>query len=409
MSALRKNIISRKADLLYTIIVCSAGMTVFSIIVNAYSTLLPEIIKTYGINMTKASFISVSDNIGQSIMMLIVTFFGDRMDKRKVIGVGCFLYGVVYAVIGFVPPFAMLLVLRFMGGLCGILLDSLTTSYLSDVFGEKRSSAMVVTHMVYSLGSILAPILAVALLGADIPWNGVYGLFGMIVTVVGLLFLLLIFVLSPQGISVSQDQSVQENAPRRKIPYGEIFSNKRVIGGLIYSFLYSGIYYFLTLLPSYLTEEDSTKFPLTFCSLLITLYSIGSLVSGLFVNSVTRVIKKHNYMLYAGVISTALGLFMMYLDSRWAWGIGMVIFGMTVGSCYPLKFILATDEFPFYSAAVIGASTMASTVGLMLMSYISGRIWDGAGHEAAVIFTLSCAAVSSIILRLFYTGGKSRA
>ena len=395
---MKKLNISRKADFIYTVLACAGGMAIFAIVVNAFSTLLPAIIATYGINMTQVSYMSVADNFGQSVAMFAVTFWGDKVDKRKVIGIGAFVYGIMYLCIGLIPPFMLMLALRLFSGMCGILLDSLTSSYLADVFGERRSTALVITHMVYSAGSTVAPLIAVALLNSGFTWNASYTLFGGIATVIGLFFLALIFLF--------KSPLKAEHSPVRKtkhsIPYGSIFANRRVIGGLLYSFFFSGCFYFLTLLPTYLTRRNDTVFPLAFCSLLITIYSIGGLLSGLYVNAVPRIMKREKFIALMGFMSAVITMVVMQFESRAAWIIAIIINGTAVGGCYPLKFILLTDEYPDYSATVIGASTLAGALGMIVFSYIAGRIADLISLDSAILFTQLCAVVACICLTICY-------
>ena len=399
---MKKFKITRKADFIYTVLVCAGGMAIFAVIVNVFSTLLPAIIETYGINMTQVSYMSVADNLGQSVAMFAVTFWGDQVDKRKVIGIGSFIYGIMYLGIGFIPPFALMLALRLFSGMCGILLDSLTSSYLADVFGDRRSTALVITHMVYSAGSTLAPLIAVGFINSGVTWNASYGILGGVATVIGIFFLALIFLF--------KSPLEAEHAPKGKqqtaIPYKRIFSNRRVIGGLLYSFFFSGCFYFLTLLPTYLTRRSPSVFSLTFCSLLITIYSVGSLISGLYVNAVPRIMKRETFVTLMGFLAAGITMLAMLTDSKTIWVIVIAIFGTAVGGCYPLKFILLTDEYPDYSATVIGASTLAGAIGMIVFSYIAGRIADLVSLDTAVLFTLICAMVACTALGVSYIGKR---
>lgn len=138
----------------------------------APGALLPRIEKYYGINYTVVSMIWMSNAVGYICIALssfkLMPFFG----PRNLSAIGCAFLAVMYAIVCSAPPFALVAVGFFFGGLGAATNSSFQNIFLSRF--QKSSVYLGYFHGAYGLGACLGPLIATAMVNSGAKWSHFY-------------------------------------------------------------------------------------------------------------------------------------------------------------------------------------------------------------------------------------------
>jgi len=138
----------------------------------APGALLPRIERYYNINYTIVSMIWMSNAVGYICIALssfkVMPFLG----PRNLSAIGCALLAVMYSIVCSAPPFALVAVGFFFGGIGLAMNFSFQNIFLSRF--QKASTYLGYFHGAYGLGACLGPLIATAMVNSGAKWSYFY-------------------------------------------------------------------------------------------------------------------------------------------------------------------------------------------------------------------------------------------
>lgn len=107
--------------------------------------------------------------------LIVMGALGDRVGSKKVLSVGCVMFGIASALAAFSPKAEMLIAARAVLGLSGAMILPSTLSLINSTFKDsgERSVAFIVYTSCYSAGTMLGPLVGGALL-TYFSWQSVF-------------------------------------------------------------------------------------------------------------------------------------------------------------------------------------------------------------------------------------------
>ncbi len=256
----------------------------------AMSVLSPIIQQVFGVSYTLLGLMTTLRNIAQTVTAPIWGYMADKCSRKLVMVIGTGVWGLWTAMVGLMPSFQGILIIRVISGLgLGALMPA-TFSLLGDHFEQsKRGRALGVIGFVGLLGTVVG-VLALGFVATPELWRwGFLGL-GMVSILSGLI--IWFFVDEPPRGSAEPELKglmTYENAEKYKINWKDVFSTLKI--PTIWAAIFQGItgtmpwvvmgFYFINWMVTELGYTNEIQFSTTVGSapLVFAVIVIGAAIS----------------------------------------------------------------------------------------------------------------------------------
>lgn len=375
-------------------------MVIFGLYFSMFGTLQPNIIEYYNLNLQQASLFIIVQNIGTTLSMIATALVVDRLNKNRLIGFMTLLMGLFLIIMGIAPLFIVLLAVWTIIGIFMSISNNTCSAYCSDLYGSDRSKYLAILHSFYGFGSLIGPTYAAWMLRRNKGWNGSYGYFGIIVLALGILFFATMFITKEPIPVVS---NLDKHGKRKKISFRKLLGNKNMFALALMSFFVSGFQLFPSWIPTYLNRQDAIYYTLDRCSIIMTLYFIGMVLSRLSYSYLSKWLPPNKYVKYSSLISSGILLFTLLIQAPWLWYTCLFSLGLVSGALYTAQHSLACDEYPEYSASAMSIITLSTALGSILINSLIGYIAELGFFTVAMLVPVLAIAVAAIIISIGYT------
>lgn len=150
---------------MFTIAVCNAQQ----------STLLTDIINSYGLKDAIQGGMSAYQSIGILIALVFVLILSGRINKQIIFLILIAFAGLSMLSISLQPGITVFMISFLVFGLGKGLADSTTSSVIADLYsGEQSAKKIGLLHGFYGIGSLLTPFIIKALKNSNFLWNQIY-------------------------------------------------------------------------------------------------------------------------------------------------------------------------------------------------------------------------------------------
>lgn len=368
----------------------------FALSSGMFSIILPELINQYSLNIQQASLFSTLTGVGILGANLFTGFAADKLNKNRMLGYLLLLVGIFQICIGNTPPFLIILLSFCL--LYGVsnTMDKVCSAYLSDLYGSERLKYLSYLHAFFGLGSMLGPQFIHVVLLSGLKWNFAYLFSGILFMMFALLFKV-----------TMKKRGVPETEVQKSIHQKGSFTWKKMLKQpdmLVFSFvsfMYAGYILFSTWLPTYLINVDSKSFSLEYCTILISISSVGMIVSRLVNSFISKYIKPVNQIILNSTITAFFIAIALLCQNVTIWTISAFLIGFFTGAIYTLQFAMVCELFPGSSASAVGIVGLFSAVGSILFNMIAGNMASLAGYQITIYIPIFSLIVISITLSIY--------
>lgn len=390
----------RKRKILFTAYAYTF-MIAFAVTGTMFSTVLPRIIEDYGLSLAQAGLFSVFTSMGNLGAMVLTGLLGDKYRKSVLMGSVFIGISIALALIGFAPPFIMLLCFLVILGIFSSCLNLIVTAYVSDLYGEQRAKYINLVHMFYGIGSLLGPLYPTALRKMGLHWKASYQLLAVAVLLVGASYFVVMAKIKEPTVAVETAERKQEQKSGNLF---EVFRYKGMLALCIMSFLYMGGHQntFSTWFQTYLQTKDAALYTAEFTSVCMTVYWIGMVISRTISASVSEKISPRKFIMAGSIGGVCILTVGMLIQTPWIWAIVVLVLGICTGAVYPLTFAISCAWFPDASAKVSSVVGIFTSVGGMICGWLVGKIANAVSFDMAMIIPwVSLAVVFLIVWKCF--------
>ncbi|MDP4109783.1 MAG: MFS transporter [Bacillota bacterium] len=379
-------------------------MAAFGISGSMFGTLQPGIIKYYGLNLKETSLFVVVQEIGILISMTVTALWADRVNKNRLIGVSFLLMGLFLYMMGMAPAFYWLLAVRAFLGMASFIGNNTCSSHVSDLYGPDRSKNMALLHTFYGLGSLVGPAYAALTLRYH-GWNWSYKALGMASSIIALMFLVSLSIVKEPVpfIRVSHENG------KRTIPFSKLLKSKNLHALGAASACISAFQLLPVWLPTYLIFQNPKSFTVENCSVIMTLYYVGMVLSRFCYSYLSGRLAPQRYIKAACAVSAAMLVPALIFQLGWFLYICLFVTGLISGALYTTQYLLACQEFPENSAGATSVISLFSALGSMLINASIGFIADCGFFTPAMFVPVLFIAAAPVIISLAYKPVKDPA
>ena len=379
-------------------------MMAFALSINLFGTAQPRIIQGYRLSLEQASMFSVLQSIGMLVSNAILGLVVDRLDKSRVAGIMCLVMGLILLAIGSMPPFWVLLALFALLGIVSNIVDNACASYMSDLYGDQRSKYISILHAFYGVGAMLGPLYVGFLTDHGHQWSLAYTLLSLLVMGGAIAYLCTLKIM---GKPVALVQNTAADGTRQKAPLKAMLASADLRILCIVSFLYAGFQMYTVWLPTYLNQLDGQKYPLSFCAVLLSLFSGGVIVSRLINGIISKFISSRDYITLVSILSGAALIIGLLGQHKILWMAVSFSLGLLTGAIYTAKFVLACEYFPQFPATATAFTGLCTAVGSICFHALTGAVAQRFSFTGAMFIPVCSLLATFLLLILTRKKGKN--
>jgi MFS family permease len=367
-----------------TVAVGGLALLALSFLVNAmdrqvFYPLLPEISGTYGFSLSQGGLLATGFTAGVAVAGVPAGYLVDRMSRKAVLVVSILIYSLGTILTPLATGFADLAGYRLLSGLGEGMQAAALYAAFSAYFPRRRSLAFGVLGVAFGIGVFVGPIIGTGLQQGFGTWRAPFYLFG----VFGALVALLILATVHRGVTDSRAAAVAvEPADLAEMPAGPYNRNTMLLavaavgGGLAF-------YGFIGLYPTYLrTVLHFSAGQAAVATSLIGAGAALSLPTGWLGDRIDP--RKLLLVTYAGVAVSALLLFNGPDTPAWHYTFSFVLAGFLAGSMFTnVNSTMNRSVRPTQSGRAAGLFiatyyTAAAVSGLLFAQLVAQLGWRGA-------------------------------
>ncbi|WP_324736098.1 MFS transporter [Thermococcus sp. SY098] len=327
----------------------------------AIPPLIPVIKTELGINNAQAGLLMTSLLLPYALIQVPAGYLGDKLGRKKLVVISILGYSLASALIIFAREYWELLSIRALYGIFAGLYYAPATALISDIYKEKKGSALGVFMVGPPIGSGIAPLIVVPIALA-LEWRYAFLVLSAMSAIIGITLLL----------SIKGELHEVEHAKLR-IP-------KHVIRLSIMNFI-SMLAFFgmLTFLPDFFVNRGRS---LEEASLYFSILSIVGIAGSLVGGTIYDRLKKKSL-----ILSLGFNAFLSFLLAKTAMPIIMPILGLFFYSVGPIVTAYTAEQATNENkGSVMGFVNMMGFFGATLGPYLLGVLIDTLGYGEAFYF-----------------------
>ncbi len=345
------------------------------------------LVAVMGVAMLTPAFPEVSSALGASreqVVMLITAFtlpgivlapvvgvLADRVGRKNVLVLSLLLFGVAGGACGLVQSFETILALRFLQGVGGSGLASLSITLIGDLFhGKDRVKAMGLNASVLSVGTAIFPLMGGFL--TVLSWRAPF---------------LMFFLAVPVGLVVMRLQLPAISHPETSISAYLTGAFRILTGREMLRFVAGGTIVFIILYGAYLAY-----FPFLLSRLGAPSYLIGAIMATTSVSSaivsfniekVARLLSAQRAIQTALLLAASALLTMPLIHTLPLFLVPTIVYGAAQGVATPVLQSFIVGRAPFQCRAIVmGAFSMSIRTGQTIGPLLSAMLAVGLGMNS---------------------------
>jgi len=322
----------------------------------AIPPLIPIIKAALGINNAQAGLLMTSLLLPYALIQVPAGYLGDRLGRKKLVVVSILGYSLAIPI--FAKNYWELLTIRALYGIFAGLYYGPATAPISDIYKEKKGSALGVFMVGPPIGSGIAPLIVVPI-ALTLEWRYSFLVLSIMSAIIGIALL----------ISIKGEVHEIKHA-RLKIP-------KHIIGLSIMNFIGLAAFFgMLTFLPDFFVNKGRS---LGEASLYFSILSIVGIIGSLTGGVIYDKLKNKSLLLSLG-FNTVLS----FLLAKTALPLIVPILGLFFYSVGPIVTAYTAEQATEENkGAVMGFVNMMGFFGATLGPYLLGILIDNLSYEKA--------------------------
>lgn len=355
-------------------------MLCFSFSVSVMGQMFESIKEIYFLNFTQASLLLSIQSIGGLVLALICILYIDALNKTKILVICGLLLCSLLMIIGAIPPLFLLFVIFILLGFSGGAINTLSNPIMMETVPSRAEKHINFMHMIFSFGSVLAPIISQMIESA-------YGLPGVFIILGGFALCWAVYSLFAFRSKANNKPDIEKISSKERLKEAiKVFKIQGIkqiffISIMITSWQLSVIYY----LSSYISELNQSARE---GAIALSVLFLGMMISRLIY---TRIADKYAPGMVL-MISNFLGM-LTWLGVFIVQGflIKIIMVGLSAMFCannFPIAFSSACKLAPKNTAAASGFVTLGYYIAMFVFIPIIGTLGDVIGLNKALVFAV---------------------
>lgn len=358
---------------------------------------LSELRRVFDLSVDQAGLVSALVQCGYAVFCLVSGLLSDTVGKKRILTVGCLLYGACGVAMGVPSGFAGNAALFAGLGIGSGLIFTSSNALVVALFPAKRDKYLNLHHLVFAVASFASPWVTSRLLLSGARWSAIYHGLGAVSLCVGVFFLFAL--LFGHRFVDGFGQKSATRAGSLLAGYAAAFRNKNFLlllaAGLCGMGVQFGVIYLLVM---FLTQSRGVEFGAAswILSIFFILLSLGRFICA-------RLVRRFSLVCIVTVllIGVAATLAAGWLGRGWLSLVMFSLSGLACSGLMPNMLSLATRILPAeVRGAALGVFSMCGGLGGMAVTYGTTLVAARVGLEAgfATVIVVAVAGVGLFLL-----------
>ncbi len=250
----------------------AAAWIVYAVFTTLYGSEATVMMKQFGVGSTEQGFLTTVQCIGGMGVSLLCVFFGEKMNKLWMIGLGIMLLFAGSLATVFGTSYQQVMLFAFVAGVGYTFMDIMENAAVVEIFPDRNKTALPTLHMTFGIGAMAGPYFFVtAIVDPAVPAS--FSSPFLIVAIAAAAVFVLFVIASGRMFGKSK---IPKPVPVQAADRGGIFRSPAVwimmAAGVLYFSFQRGI---MTWYPTYLYVTAHVDFQ--YSGLALTLFLVGSL------------------------------------------------------------------------------------------------------------------------------------
>lgn len=336
------------------------------------SPLLPEISKTFSLNLAEAGSLFTAEFAGFIVFVLSGGFLADKFGKKLIVTIA--LSGMIGSVLLFASSgsfYASFILMLFVGGFGGII-ESMATAMVSDLNEVNRSFYVNLTQVFFGCGAVAGPLLAGLVISRGLSWRICYYITAVLILIPTIIFTAYKMPALPKYGAVGIKDM------------GKVFGSKKFIAVFVCLAFYTGSeiggWGWLSTLV-----KDSMGFSTAKAGITVAVFWMAMTVGRFFSGQLTFKFKLRSIIIILAASSSIVTFLAVFAGSEILVWLIIVVMGLTYSGQYALMVDYGTDTSSVSSGITISTLMSGGAAGTMIVPYLMGIIGDNANLRLAMI------------------------
>ncbi len=362
------------------IVLNCAAMAQHGIVLLLVGSVLPYMMKSLDIAESSAGIMLAVGSLGFTLGPMIAGTIADRSQVKRALMAGLAIELVALCFFGFVPAFGFAVVTAFTLRFGAAFVE--TSVNIIPAFIEKRGkgdsrkvgSLMNLIHFFFSVGALVAPLLAGLVLKTTGSWRPVFWIGAGLTAALAL-------VLLPADLPSAASHQRGEK-PQKRFKAAELLNPTLILGALALM-LYVGAEVVVSSWIVYYLEQGLGFTAIVATSGLSVLWM--GLAVGRYLNSVlARYLPSKRLVVGAGILGLASGLGLLTAREPVAVYAWLGVLGLSMSGVFPTVMAEINSRNPRTVGVVTGVMTVAASVGALISQLLVGFVAEGYGIGVAI-------------------------
>ncbi len=378
------------------ILMSFCGFIVYAFYFNTFGTNAPVMMEFYRITSAQQGFILTMQSVGGVAAAIFLALNGEKYNKIHVIAFGLLMLCIGCVLIGLAPAYGWLIALVVLSGVGFTFIDVMTNGVISEVYPQRKSTLLPVTHAFYGAGSMLAPLFVTAVVNPEIisSFRFPFLIIGIATAVV-----CTVYFLAGQSIMKQTPYAHMDEMKKRASENpAEIFKTTTA-----WVFLIAGILYFTfqigiaSWLPTYCIESAGIGFETA--GVLLTAFFGGALVMRFSGALILKKISPKALFSVFGIIAALLMAGALFVTENVALMTALIVAsGFMQGSNVVTLVIMCCETFPKRTASASAIVVIAVNAASLTAPLWMGAMAEKTGFRIPLLIGCACLAIAAVMI-----------
>jgi fucose permease len=340
--------------------------------ITVLGAILPRAIQDFSWSYVDSGFVLAAASLGFFLSSFLCGFLAKRFGLKTVTVAGLLVVMAGCLLFGLHPSYVLNSLIGFLIGVGqgGIEVTVNTAVVRLERFGEHH--LMGFTHAAFSVGAVIAPLAARAVMVAGLPWQAVYRIIAAVFLAASILQLFLPY------------RSLPEPAPPESAPGGRALRPLVILGALLI-FVYVGIEFGVS---NWSAEYAVSLFGVVAerATVLVSLFWGGLLAGRVFIPFAARRLPLPWQLVGLCLVDALMVIVVALAGSPRTLYVAVFLAGVGSSSIYPLTVTIVGKQLKEQQSVAIGIMSTLGGIGSFSFPYIMALIAEGVDLRAGYVF-----------------------
>lgn len=351
--------------------------------ITALSLLVNEAAKRFNLSVSESGLLFTINFLGFASFTLLGTPLCKKFGKKAVLTAACVGLTISCLALAFVNSFPVVVILMFIYGGCGGMVETFVSSFISDLNPEKSAYYINLSQVFFGIGAVVAPLGAGILLNGGVSYSVCYIILGVISAVCAVLMYLV------------KSEKTEEKASSAAGDVKVLFKNKMFLVLCVCMVCYAGAEIGTWGWMGTFLEKNFSFTPL-YASFAMTSFWVAMTIGRYLCGLLSKKIPLVNLVAILAGLSVVFAVALSFASQQIFFVLAFLL-GLACSSLFPFMMAFGEDYVSTAKSTAFALFMVSANVGSMVIPYLIGVVSEKAKMSFAMLVPAMFLAVVAVI------------